>query len=268
MTIKKLCKKVVRKLFAPLIHYIDESRIAELRGVERLLAISHQHQKTFLGFKNCNVGRDVVMVGAGPTAKMFKPIPNCLYLGLNSACMLPQVKYDYLFAIDKVGVDKIYHAFASAECIKFLGDQNFGPSFQIPETEISKMGDVRRYMTDAGLFGSSRCALHIESQPLGNFNSVSLQAMQFILYTNPRRIYIVGIDCSSLGHFNDAQCSANEQNKRLKDRGQNLSEWAIETIKAWKSLKEFALEYYPDTEIISVNPVGLKGLFKDLYQAE
>lgn len=30
-------------------------------------------------------------------------------------------------------------------------------------------------------------------------------------------------------------------------------------------MKMFAKQYYPDTEIFSVNPVGLKGLFKDMY---
>ena len=30
-------------------------------------------------------------------------------------------------------------------------------------------------------------------------------------------------------------------------------------------MKEFAETYYPDTEIISINPVGLKGVFKDEF---
>ena len=30
-------------------------------------------------------------------------------------------------------------------------------------------------------------------------------------------------------------------------------------------IKEFARQYYPETEIISINPVGLKGLFIDQY---
>ncbi len=30
-------------------------------------------------------------------------------------------------------------------------------------------------------------------------------------------------------------------------------------------MKGFAKTYYPETEIISVNPVGLKGLFHDVY---
>ena len=30
----------------------------------------------------------------------------------------------------------------------------------------------------------------------------------------------------------------------------------------------FLAQYYPSTEIISVNPVGLKGIFKDWVQSE
>ena len=30
-------------------------------------------------------------------------------------------------------------------------------------------------------------------------------------------------------------------------------------------MKKFAEVYYPETEIISVNPIGLKGLFRDVY---
>ena len=30
-------------------------------------------------------------------------------------------------------------------------------------------------------------------------------------------------------------------------------------------LKDFVDDYYPDIKIISVNPVGLKGLFEDMY---
>ena len=32
--------------------------------------------------------------------------------------------------------------------------------------------------------------------------------------------------------------------------------------------KMFARQYYPETEIISINPVGLRGLFKDVYTEE
>ena len=39
-------------------------------------------------------------------------------------------------------------------------------------------------------------------------------------------------------------------------------------IDGWRRMKKFANVYYPDTEIISINPVGLKGIFRDEYQKE
>ena len=44
---------------------------------------------------------------------------------------------------------------------------------------------------------------------------------------------------------------------------------ATQTIfEGWKKVKDFVAMFYPDVEIISINPVGLKGLFKDVYTKE
>ena len=34
-------------------------------------------------------------------------------------------------------------------------------------------------------------------------------------------------------------------------------------VKAYKKFKQFANKYYPDVQIISINPIGLRGIFKD-----
>ena len=70
----------------------------------------------------------------------------------------------------------------------------------------------------------------------------------FALWTNPKKIYLVGCDCSG-GYFDDLKFKIS--------RGK--------LIKSWKKVGRFAKLNYPDTEIISVNPIGLKGLFKDVY---
>jgi len=36
-------------------------------------------------------------------------------------------------------------------------------------------------------------------------------------------------------------------------------------IEGYRKLKTYVARYYPDTEIISVNPVGLRGMFQDVY---
>ena len=263
----QFAKTFVRKLFDfGLQSQLDKQKEDILRGVARLNSIAFLHQKTFGEFKNCHQGKDIVIIGAGPTVSKFKPIPDCIYIGLNRACMLANIKFTYLFTIDKIGIDKLYPEFASVDCLKFVGDQNNGPAYQIPESEIAKMGNVRRYKTEVGLYSSSHFTPDIATEPLGNFNTVSLHAMQFALFTNPRRIYIVGIDCTSNGHFDEKKESVRIFHQRIKARGENNETQANQSVEFWHQLKKFADIYYPETEIVSVNPVGLRGLFKDLDQ--
>lgn len=245
---------------------VEQERENVLIGVSRLQSIAKLHSETFANFKDKYKGHDVVLVGAGPSVKRFQPIKDCVYVGLNRACLLENAKFDYLFTIDKIGVDKIYQEFGQYACVKFVGDQNLGPAFQIPESEIAKMTHVLRYKTDAGLYTKSQFALDITSEPLGNFNTVSLQAMQFILYTNPKRVYLVGIDCTASGHFNEQQSNKSDHHERMQNRGENINKMVIDYVDYWKQLKAFADQYYPETEIISINPVGLRGLFNDLDQ--
>lgn len=260
-------KKIVKRIFDfGVLSHLYHLQNNILRRVARLNSIAYQHQKTFAEYKNAYVGKDIAIIGAGPSVRKFKTIPNCIYIGLNSACVLDTIKFDFLFTIDKMGIDKIYPEFATVNCTKFVGDQNLGALKQIPESEIAKMGNVKRYKTDAGLWNPSSFSYNIESEPLGNFNTVSLQALQFALYTNPRKIYLVGIDCSTKGHFSEKQGSATEWIMRGKQFGMDLNVEMDISIKYWTDAKTFAETFYPETEIISVNPVGLRGLFKDLDQ--
>lgn len=89
-------------------------------------------------------------------------------------------------------------------------------------------------------------------QPLGCFGTVVFPALQFALWTYPKRIYLVGCDCSLNGYaYNSA-----ETNILYPDK----------LIQAYQEFKIFANKYYPDVEIISINPVGLKEIFNDFYQ--
>ena len=90
-----------------------------------------------------------------------------------------------------------------------------------------------------------------------DFYSVVFPALHFALYTYPKKIYLVGCDVSDNGHFDTADDSI------------NLSRLNINRMKyGYAKVKEFAEQYYPDTQIISLNPVGLKGLFTDQYTDE
>ena len=151
---------------------------------KRLITTALLHQKTFSRFKGINRGKDVLLVGAGPSLNHLEPIEGAVNVGLNRTFIFDKIKMDYLFAIDKVGIEQYYEGFINYrpdECIKFVGDQNLGAAFQIPEY-VALESKALRYKTCIKLYPSD-FTLDIDSEPLGNFCTVSLQAIQFILFT-------------------------------------------------------------------------------------
>ena len=124
------------------------------------------------------------------------------------------------------------------------------PERTIPESHAIK-AKALRYRTDwVDIPGfQPQFAYDISTQPLGCFGSIVFPALQFALWTHPKRIYLVGCDCTTNGYSYDK-----------KDKNFLPVNTIIET---YKKFKQFAQKYYPDVEIISINPVGLKGLFKD-----
>lgn len=237
-----------------------------LEGVQKSIATALLHQKTFGEFKNKYVNKTIVIVGAGPTLNYFKKIDNAIYVGVNRTFLYEKIKFDYLFAIDKVGLETginnytdSFLAYKGNNCIKFIGDCSLGKDFQIPESKLY-CSNVRRYKQNIANSIPSNFTLDIDSEPLGSFHSVVFQAMQFILYTNPAKVYLVGMDCNinTAGHF-----VGNVAKVHLRGTSVEISDQ--KNLAAWQKLKIFANTYYPDTKIISINPVGLKGLFEDIY---
>ena len=61
-----------------------------------------------------------------------------------------------------------------------------------------------------------------------------------------------------------SRTAISQKNKEIKDMEMAVA--GDNVISLWHQLKRFAQVFYPNTEIISINPVGLKGIFKDEYQ--
>lgn len=230
---------------------------------QRAMSVAFLHQRTFGEFRNKHNGQTVALVGAGPSVKYMEPIKDAIYVGLNRAFLMDKVHFDYLFSIDKAGLDtgkeQFYDGFLNYDCIKFMGDQNMGPNFQIPQDVMYRDAKIRRYKTTIrylpGIF-----ALDLETEALANSSSCSIQAMQFILFTNPKKVYVYGIDCSCASgqHFTGGAVNN-------AARGENAASIDAQHIGDWKRLKVFINTYYPNTEVFVVNPVGLRGIFNDVY---
>lgn len=229
------------------------------RVIQTNLSTFMLHQKTFLQFKNKYNDKEIVILATGPSAKLYEPIKDAIHIGVNRAFELNK-NLDYIFIQDYSGKTSEYIGnlcnYNPENCVKFFGltDEWIDyPNRVIPETYALK-ANALRYRTDWANISNfkSEFTYDISSQPLGCFGSITFPALQFALWTNPKKIYLVGCDCTCEGYAYNAK----ESNELVVDY----------VIEAYKKFKEFANRYYPGTEIVSINPIGLKGIFKDVYQ--
>lgn len=218
-----------------------------------LNSVQSTHREVFSPFKNKYPDKEIVLMATGPTLKKYLPIENALHIGVNNAYKFQAVKLDFLFIQDVLGLkDQMedINAYGLGQCHKFYGDVLFCDHCAIPESDVIK-ANAKRYYT--GGMGSP--FLHdIASCLMPDFGSVVFPALSFALYTNPKRIYLVGCDCSELGYFDSSNPNVSPSLKHDMPR----------ILEGWDSFKSFAEHFYPETEIISINPIGLKGLFKDV----
>ncbi len=226
------------------------------RIIEKKLSTFSIHQNTFSKFKNINKGKDIVIVATGPSLNKYRPIDNAIHLGVNRAISFNKIHYDYYFVQDYSGATPTYikDIVKYDNCIKFFGltSEETSPDKIIPESYLDEK-DIYRYRTDWEAIPNfkTKFTYDLSSISLGCGGTVVLPAIQFALWTRAKRIYLVGCDTNTSGYFN------NDDNNQLD---------VVNIIQRYKEIKDFAQQYYPDVEIISVNPVGLKGIFKDLYQ--
>ena len=232
----------------------DDLKLFINRIVEKKLSTMMMHQKTFPQFKNIHHGQDMVILASGPTLQYFEPFENCIYVGVNKSFSAQKHKLDYLFIQDFSGATSRYiNNIKSLDCIKFYGltcEDSF-PERTIPE-DVRLDAKAYPYRTDWEKIPNfqTEFAYDLSTQSLGCGGTVVFPALQFALWTHPKRIYLVGADTSCGGYFDNS--------------GKNIL-FPNELIPLYRKFRDFAKQYYPNTEIISVNPVGLKGIFTDLY---
>jgi hypothetical protein len=248
-------KKILQKMFA----IAGGEMLDRLNRLNQMnLATAFLHQKTFLPFKNIHEGQEIAIVASGITAKQYRSIDGAIHIAVNRSFMLEDVKFDYLFIQDYFGATPSYISEANMydpKCLKF-----YGLTMEHATRDINRVvpeqhaiaANALRYRTDwAPISGfQSKFAYDISAQPLGCYGSVVFPALQFALWTNPGRIYLVGCDCTNSGYF-----YSGKKNFLPVDN----------IIAGYNEFKHFAGVYYPKTEIVSINPVGLKGLFRDIF---
>lgn len=239
----------------------------KIDNIEYLIAEQNEicavNTKTFAEYKNCFRDKEIVIVAGGPTLKHYVPIADAIHIGLNFAWRHENISLDHLFVqditINKQGAN-VADGFDKIKDKIFVGRFSKTASYnwiEFSENFSLNMEKFRRYFLNKMDFNQP---LHkdICYHGLADFGSVVFPAIHFALFTYPKKIYLAGCDTSNKGHFYD--------DKKTSDNKIKLN---TRTIKiGYARMKIFAKQYYPDTEIISINPVGLKGLFKDVYTDE
>ena len=251
-----LAKRVKERKIMANIDVVKLNRLIQIN-----LSTCFTHLQTFPKFKGINEGKDVVIVASGITASKYtgNKTKKAIHIGVNRSFQLNnyEIPMDYIFIQDFSGKTPEYiddlDNYRKGRCQKFYGlttEWSYNPERTIPEFHVIK-AKALRYRTDwAKIDGfEPQFAYDLSTQPLGCFGSIVFPALQFALWTHPKRIYLVGCDCTTAGYSYDK----NAKNFLIPDK----------IIEAYKEFKQFTHKYYPDVEIISINPVGLKGIFKE-----
>jgi hypothetical protein len=242
-----------------------KTRIKEMRWDLELVANIHltalsMHKASFGEYKGFYKNKDVVLVGTAPSAKDYKPIFGAIHIGVNRAFRMNHIPLHMLFMQDRMDVPGIPElayeqedadAYEGENCLKFYGMHYSAPP--IPESSVEKAGAKRYVFIDRRVPESSliQYSTDITTRPLNVWGSCIFSALEMALWTHPKRIYLVGCDCATTGNFDGI-------NEPKENR-------IFEPIYyGWKMYRDYIASHYPDIDVVSVNPVRLKGMFRDI----
>ena len=209
-------------------------------------------------FHNRHAGRSAVLFLSGPTLLQYEePEPDLITCGVNTV-MFHRQDLDYFFIQDVgkpshsnsyVNRQEDYDAF-KPRIAKFYGNtlcKNLkgGGAIQYDFLcgPIVTHGNARIEDPKVPAVFSSNLAL----QPPAAAGSVAFPALQFLLWTGVKRLYIVGADITDGRRIGEAV--ATQDYVRQNHLGR------------WKEFEKWVKDAYPDVEIIPLNPIGLRGMF-------
>jgi len=215
----------------------------------------------FDSYQDAFQGRDVVVVASGPTLAHYEPIEGAIHIGVNGVIADPRIPLDFGFAQDFYAEGRSLPTAAlfeapRADCTYFFGVLAHRRRYRVNEASQSLAARVgaRRYFINPS--PSPSVEYDIRFNPLANFFTVVFPALHFALFTNPRRIYLAGCDTTYFGHFDGTP---------QPGTGDQIRGHLIDRIAGYRKMRNFAERVFPETEIISINPVTLAGLFHDEF---
>lgn len=217
--------------------------------------VSDMHSKVFPQFKNSNSGKSVAILGTGPSLAFAPKFDKCKLLACNRSFLLLEGREpDYIFAYDYTNAQDYFGLMLKQKCYLFVGqfiDAMHNDLYAAPE-KVKLQPNVHTFYTAPGLKFYKTMRTEIDRLPLYAFTSIIDPAMQFAFYTSPDVIYLVGCDATTGGYAN-------------KNLVQEASTQTRQYAEGHMVFRQFRDTHYPDTRIVSVNPIGLRGIYEDVY---
>jgi len=241
--------------------------------------VSETHKQTFGKYKDINKGKTVVVCGTGSSLNKYKFNPDFIHIGTNAMLFQDRIKLDYFFcqhipqSDDFPGGEahgassearkKYLDGFDKLKCVKFIGQLLGELIYTSPSFGEVSNGNYGMYFISEIDNAQENCPDIRFSLLRGG--SIILPALQFALFTNPTRIYIIGCDGYANSNNNYYNKEANDcfNNSVFTNKEQILSNSIPFLAEKHQKLKTFADMSYPNTEIIMVNPAHIKGIYKE-----
>lgn len=218
------------------------------------------HPLVFEKYRGCNAGKKIVIVACGPSVDKYKPIAGAKHLAINRAFLREDIRFDYIFMHDSAMIDNHKDALKKYKADKFMAfatNMNNAKLFNSLSEDVVDIGAKRFLISDVGVPDINGGQFDVIQPDItkgllyDRGGGTVFSALQFALFTSPKEIYLVGCDCTQGGYFK--KISGCIEQKLLE-----------KTEYLWHEAKAFIDQFYPNTKVISVNPVALKGVFEDL----
>ena len=230
--------------------------------------VSTYHKK-LEKYKNKHIGETCYIFGCGPTVNDFKEQENGVYIGGNRIYLNKEIKsklkyyfFGHKYVIDqknendgsnnKTEIDNLDYNIEKFCFVSF--EDKWHSTYGFTNKDIVKLKDINAIPCD---LTPSYIHTDISQYPFIN-HSIPYPMTQFALYAGFTKIYLVGCDCSNFYGNNHQEFFYKNINNQI-----NISDHLIEW---WGNVKSFKDKFYPNVEIININPIGLKNkMDKDIY---
>ncbi len=219
------------------------------------------HPRLFEKYRGINKNKSVVLVACGPSLDDYTMNKKMYHVGVNRAFLKEGLKLDALFMHDRMMLDLHKEQLARLEVDKFVAfatNRYNSENFNLTTKELDEISGKRFIISDVGLPKISGGVFDIINPDICNGalmdrgGGTVFSALQFVLFTEPSKIYLVGCDCADSGYFKEANHIVQKN-------------YLNEINDLWLEAASFMRQYYPHLEVFSVNPVKLEGVFNDLY---